>query len=270
MIANTRNMRTGVATTTLAATMLLGVVPASDAAPATRFRAWRVSRTATTPARLDMTVVTTPTGPGTMTLITGVRLSGGRREARGTGAFYEAGDPEPVVFGLPSGQLRPCDTATCYVSSDVQELRISTEPTRDEYLVVTDNGTARVTLATPGWRVRALPSIAVRRLTASEAGGSGVTTPNGGVEMFSGTVAAAGKYGSVAWAFLPCDVAGTGSARFDAVPVGQSAALSCDGSGGPSHARLSAPGAAQWQVTGVASGVTERATRLVVVDLPRI
>ena len=216
-----------------------------------------------------MTVVTTPSGPGTMTLITGVRLSGGRREARGTGAFYEAGDPEPVVFGLPSGQLRPCDTATCYASSDVQELRITTDPTRDEYLVVTDNGTARVTVATPGWRVRPVPSIVVHRLTAAEAGGSGVTTPNGGVETFSGTHAAAGRYGSVAWAFLPCDVAGTGSGQFAASPVGQSAALSCNASGGTANARLSAPGATEWRVTGTASGITERATRLVVVDLPR-
>lgn len=151
-----------------------------------------------------------------------------------------------------------------------------------DYFIVTVHTTATLTIDSPGWRLRAIPASAFRRVMKEDAQATGVDLLHGHAEVFTAAEAAGGRYGSFAVAVLPCERAGQGEAYLtggydpeayavDPGPTKQDRLkLWCDApdywrAGQAAQARR----ATKWRLTGDVVGEGDTNTRLAVFDYPR-
>ena len=101
-------------------------------------------------------------------------------------------------------------------------------------------------------------------MRGDQGGGTGARVIHTTAGTFAAAEAPGGRYGSFAFATLPCGMAGEGRGTFSG--GSRSFDLVC---GGTRSWRTGAPGPARWRLTGDAWGVDGIVNVLVVVDYPR-
>lgn len=147
---------------------------------------------------------------------------------------------------------------TVYVTSNDRSLSSTV------YIAAYDVKDPKLTITSPGWTVRKWEPGWHELTTANAAGSSTVTADHESAGTYHGGQLGGGRYGSIASAFLPCDLYGEGTATMtggDRIHH-----MSCPSS---SVALDAAPARTTWRVTGEATGVSSATGVLIVVDFPR-
>jgi hypothetical protein len=205
------------------ATALLALGASGTALPAARAaqprtQTWWVHRTSRTPQRLEMRVTAAvrqaaDTNEGTLFTLRVLppTVEGPTFADMSVGGVGR----EPLIrtYGVPgvpdSACGAPCDTANGTRLFDGWEEQ-GRSPIPSEWYVAADNLDVTITVSA-GWRVDRIPN----RFTvvlAQHTGATGVRTNNVTAEHFTHAEAAGGRYGSFAFATIPCTSAGVGSA----------------------------------------------------------
>jgi hypothetical protein len=165
---------------------------------------------------------------------------------------------------LPStGCLAACENPagvqqTIAVSSNGRAL------TSPVYIAGFDIADAKLSITAPGWSVRHWSPHWQAITTANATGSTTATAAHTTAGTYRGGHLAGGRYGSFASTLLPCDISGTGSAKFTGGT--REWRLSCDYVASLVDA---SPRQTAWRVTGEVTGVSWATGVLIVVDFPR-
>ncbi len=272
--------------------LLLPVLPTSAVGPGAppqppKLRAWIVEWAGgSKPAVQDGAITFTITrGPAVIAFI-GFEARGRRREL--FGGYFSRINTSSDGHWYPSawvdgyGELvPPCQVSTAcenQLPPGAPETRKfdSNIPGKRSFYIITQGLDVHEITASPGWKPpRELRSgFAVRLVRKS---GTGARANWFGVEHFTGATAPGGRYGSVAQAWIPCDLpGGSGSIVLKGGdPLPHPYGRPGDG---PPHAQCDPPWPSAWSATnrqttwrmeGEVTGYTVIPDRLVVVDLPR-
>jgi hypothetical protein len=243
---------------------------ASMAAPAVRAdppraAGWIVTRTGRGPAVLKGKF-TAEAHAATATAIL-FALSGQGRGRRLANAFTTAriswgADGSPRVYGVPASCVAACadplgTPAGFTFSSNDHPLDATV------YIATWDVDDVTIDLLSPGWRKRPwTPSI--RTVASEDAGGVGLRASRTSAGTFTGAEATGGRYGSLAWGVLPCDMYGDGNGWFSGGPR-RPWRVDCKYMRSGMDA---AAGTARWRLSGEATGVGSNVNVLIVVDYP--
>lgn len=208
--------------------------------------------------------------PGKLSLTVEARVSG-RDEANFIAVFnmWRVNSKSPrltkaTVMDIGPDNARLCPDPNCTVTVRDGRFRyqLTVETLVEEtYYVVVRGVDPSIKISGAGWRTRA--DLAVQHYDATNSSGSSRTYAAFGraYEQFAGTPVTKPMRESVAYAALPCEDSGQGSASLTALPH-VTATLSCADD-------LSASGymsrKTQWQLSGTASGLTNSYVRLLVV-----
>jgi hypothetical protein len=258
-----------------AAASLLVLAAPAGATPALRlhsvtpggaYRMWRIAPAGASPRPLSATVQLRPTATPATWVIFGVEGTGTGRSSVGMITAY-GGDEglAPAVSNVAGHSVSVCPggAACAPVAAGTSIVSFGDDETALDYayFVVARATDVRITLAGGGWRVSDLGAARVSEVTSGASTGAYAFWH---AERFAGAEAAGGRYGSVAWAFLPCDVTGTGAGTLTAPGVREP--LAC---AGPLRATAGVAGPATWRLDADVTGVARERMRLLVVDLPK-
>jgi hypothetical protein len=172
---------------------------------------------------------------------------------------YGTGQPDPAC---PNA-----DVCGDFGRSSIYFTTTLTPAANTRYVVTGDGTGMQVTVDTPYWTVR-LSNVTARRVLSPQSTATGVQGPMGTVEHFQSATAHGGRYGSFAYASVPCDGYGAGSATLSAAGFA-GATLGCQ----PvtdNAAIASTNVAADWTLRGDVVGVDGGfLRRLFVLDYPK-
>ncbi len=160
----------------------------------------------------------------------------------------------PAACDNPAGVER-----TVYVTSNERALTSSAV-----YIAAYDVRDPTLTITSPGWVVRRWQPTWRAITSANAKGSSMVSAAHTSAGTYRGGQLSGGRYGSFAFAGLPCDLQGDGSATFTGGT--RSRPMSCDYVTSTVDA---APGRTTWHVDGEVTGVGWWTALLIVVDYPR-
>jgi hypothetical protein len=244
------------------------------------YRMWRISRTTKSAQHFSVTVAFQPVAARAMWVLYGVRGTGRHRSTTNTiGIYGDTASNLPLIRHVAGYSVEPCPgTPGCDVAvggTGAPTYRLESEgPVTDEFFVVADSAAPTFTWRDPHWRVREVSPTRIARVTAAGETSTGIGTRAGYVERYDGSSAAGGPYGSVAWAFIPCDEAGVGTGELRATgPRDAEGPYRMDCGAGYASAGFfnvaSVTRATRWEVTAAVTGVGSYDTRLLVVDLPK-
>lgn len=288
----------------LAALALLSTIPLAGTPVAARsrgtsctpdqVRVWRITRNGGAPRDLDATVEYTGRGTrSALMVVAAERVGDGWRPTQSVmrieiGAndaypYVDGGDAVPVTTPQrPDAVKSACDGA-----SSTFTLPLKRNRSAHDWFVATLTTDVRITVKSPGWTVTGLPADSGANLRIYRtADGKGLSSEvrHQGFEHFTGVAADGGRYGSVAWARLPCEdvrswaltappgyMTGWGAAVLyggDSTPFSRSdRSLKCDGYDQSGVGQASGP--TRWVVDGEAIGLTVGLDRLTVFDFPK-
>ena len=189
----------------------------------------------------------------------------------------------PMVYGVPGASSVPtCPGAPAqvcdYPVSTGAGLRWEVKPvaTSRYYVVSAYMDGMKVDLATKGWRVKDVVGLGARRVFPNSASAVGANVWGTSVEHFTAATAPGGRYGSLAYASLPCGHTGQGGAEVTARGAQE---IGGDMDPEPLRCGLQTTGASwnffytsahtTWRLTGDATGIGYDPTRLLVFDFPK-
>jgi hypothetical protein len=273
----------------LAGLLLLGAAPlparAAPPAPVDVVRMWEVARTSDRPQRLVMDLHLVVRGEyATLWVIS--RNVPGTSWLRADSLYAEYGTGAPRWYSTqyPVPHSPPCqDTLLCedprpngYIDGyhiDTNELN-GGKPVASTYYVVTSqsNHALETTInISPGWRMRPISTgfRIVRADTSYRT--TGVHYGSQAVEVYRGASAPGGRYGSIAFAVIPCNpLMGVGSASLaGGEPLyPDTGVMTCSSPPRPMTS-ADATGPTTWRVDGEVIGETPSNNRLVVFDYPK-
>lgn len=274
--------------------VLLAAVPVAGAANATPARTYRlgaergvhifeVYRATSAPRRLRLTLSTDAHhGTSTIQSIGLVPHRGGwlidEASTSGWQTYQELGSGEvwPVAHGPASAP--PCPEArlcTSLLPAPISFDVDSASPKRLTWFVTTIDTVVGLAIHEPGWRVRETHAPRFRRLLGEDTSEFSARTLNGvSIEHFTRAELPGGRYGSIAFAHIPCDSAGYGAAHLSggveegggvsAPDLGCDPLDAFDAGGGDRSYR-----ATRWRLVGDVVGDYATFTRLAVFDFPK-
>jgi hypothetical protein len=243
---------------------LTGALLAAPAAGTSRVAGWVITRTGRGGAVLTGQFDATARASTAVARLFALSGRGASRREDGafTGGIIMWGvDGWPRAYGglipaCPAACADPLATPVGYTFSS------NGHPLDGTVYVASLDVDATVRVTSPGWRVRPwTPSI--RTVTTESGGDAGVRVGREAVGRFTAAELAGGRYGSLAFAKIPCDWYGQGGARF----TGGRHPWVLDCAGGLS-AFGGRPGPVTWRLAGELVGVSYTVHVLVVVDYP--
>jgi hypothetical protein len=197
----------------------------------------------------------------------------------GFGGYHEIiGPPYPTVYGRPETSALPscpgmpgCAYPVPFDGS--QNFHVTPTAT-SRYYIISTNASVRIDLDTKGWRVKDVPNPGFRRVFTSHTQATGLRTASVAVEHFTSASAPGGRYGSSAFAYVPCDRGGTGTARITArgATTGNGIppeTLRCGPFGAYDYEYAYTPYQTTWRVDGDVVGSGDGLARLAVFDFPK-
>ena len=261
----------------VAVATVLVTSPAVGAPPGPRVRTWWVTRTGAGPAPLSLEVDVEHESSEWMSLVLGLREERGVRKPTFSSRAHAGGAEQLGMYENGRVVVGPCSVTGCGDpgaggGGGGHTSGLEIQSTQDDVLVVTLDGAATISVS-DGWRVRVAPPVTYRRVTAMGSGASGVNAGAVRYEEYRGSTAPGGRYGSVAWASLPCSYAGSGAGELRAVrrSATQSWPMACSTpSDGTYGERGWIDGAAvSWVIEADVTGIDSSSERLFVLDLPK-
>lgn len=261
----------GVVVRTVAAAVLVAGVlgmPAAGEATQPRATGWLVTRSASGTGVLTGTMSATARGPGAsvvMFALTGVGAARRHDPAVGTTRADWGTDGWATAYA-PGVTAPPCQGPAC---GDPVKTPLSIAFSSNGHrvsstmLIAAWDADSTVAVTSPGWRVRPWRP-AMRVVRADQGGGAGARALHTTAGTFAKAEAAGGRHGSIAFASLPCGIAGDGAGEFTGGT--REYALYC---GGRRSWRSGSPGPTRWRLAGDARGVDGIVNVLVVVDYPK-
>ena len=184
------------------------------------------------------------------------------------GTLVAGGGLSTTAYGTPIGRTPPCPVCAYPVGmSEPGHEKFRSDPSSVFYVVSQDMDIV-VTPKTPGWRVKEAPAPNVHRVFGEDASATGVRSEGRSVEHFTSASVVGGKYGSAAFATLPCQYGGVGSALFSGGLASHK--LGCGSpSGGDADWDTGIELPTTWRLKGDATGAGIWPDRLLVFDFPR-
>lgn len=215
--------------------------------------------------RLEFTVVASASGNDAGLVVLGTSSRAPRREPAFLTYTPLAMDRVPQVYGTPLPcpcVATPLDGNTMQFSYDVE---LDGEHPVDRWFVAVRGDRPEIRRG-PGVGIRELPGSYFRLVNGNDVA-TGVQYQNQHWEDFRGASERGGRWGSFAWASLPCDAAGEGDMTLSGgrAPV----ALGCPEPAMPFGSQW-ADRATTWRLEGRAVGQTYIRHRLLVLDMPRL
>lgn len=216
-------------------------------------------------ARMEFEVAASATGNDSGLVILGTRSRAPRREPSFLTYTPLSTDHVPRVYGtaLPCPCVAtPLDAGSIQFSFDVD----LSEPDAPDRWYVAVRGDEPEIRRGPGVGIRELPGTYFRLVSGNDVG-TGVQHQYQHYEDFRGASERGGRWGSFAWASLPCDSAGEGDMTLSGgrAPV----RLGCPEPAMPFGSQW-ADRATTWRLEGRATGQTYIRHRLLVLDMPRL
>ena len=236
--------------------------PAVPAAPP-ETRVWSITSDVPRPIDLQVTFMQRPGRAGAAMLAAAEGT--GRGLSVHTAVFAAFGPGAPSVYGADTPACEACETVWGAFGRSGFFFGMKGTPARVRMVVAATNVDVAIK-AGKGWRVSPMPATAFRYVAAADADTAGADLLVARAGHFTETSLPGGRYGSVAYASLPCEAEGTGEARLTGGlrrPV-----LRCPA---PRHEDPydAASGATTWRLAGDAAGLDGPPVRLAVLDLPK-
>lgn len=220
---------------------------------------------------LRFSITATATGETGALAMAGTYRSRPRTSSNGFFGYTDISSATaPSSYGFGAPQCGACDVQTI----DERTFSVNVQAPQNidnrlDWWFVASHGTdLKVTIDTPGWRLRTLPKTSFRYVT-SDTAGLGVRSGGYRVERFSGATLRGGENGSMVSGVAPCDSAGIGSLTLSGGR--QPMTLDCPSTpvGAAIWTRFDvASRAASWKLSGEAAGLSSFRMRLAVIDFP--
>ena len=256
-----------------------GAAPGDDGGP---YRVRMLYRVGGSLAPFDIEIVASSTddlGMWFAVELVRVRNRWVERTGTGFGGYAEiAPSAYPNVYGRPEfTAVPPCPAATACASpvpfDGSRRFRVTPTATSRYYFVST-RADVRINASGAGWRLKDVPNPGVRRVLGHRADATGARTLATAAEHFRSATAPGGRYGSSAFAYVPCERTGTGTARLtgrgvttgDGIPPHR---LECGLTSAYPYEYAYTPLQTQWRLAGDVIGAGSAIARLFVFDYPK-
>lgn len=259
------------------ASLCVVLPPIARAAPGDTVKVWAISRTSSAPRKISAKVEATPKSDKGALMIVSSQIVKGRRQVFTRADFIDVGrEVYPHTYGTGApipGCLTPAACSGMVGPLGSYTASFDAPSGRSEWFVAAIDLDIKITVKpeTPGWRVREIKT-GFARLRGEDADATGASAHFTAVEQFRGAQARGGRYGSVAFAAIPCGDLGSGSATltggFALGTKDSPLSLTC-GTTGKASDFAETTSATTWRLAGDAAGEDGHRTRLAVFDWPK-